>query len=93
MKYIPGDHYSGWHMDVGNTSSTSSRKVTFTIQLSDPSTYVGGDLTISSMDGNSEIRQQGTAIVFPSFVSHCVKKVESGTRYCLVGWVHGPSFR
>jgi len=93
MKYISGDHYDGWHMDIGNIGTTSSRKVTFTIQLSDPASYSGGDLIISSMENNSGIRLQGSATMFPSFVSHCVKKVESGTRYCLVGWIHGTPFR
>ncbi len=93
MKYTPGDHYDGWHMDVGNTTTTSSRKVTFTIQLSDPGEYDGGDLVISSMEDSPGIRQQGSATAFPSFVSHCVKEIESGIRYCLVGWIHGPTFR
>jgi PKHD-type hydroxylase len=93
MKYVPGDHYGSWHMDVGNTATTSTRKVTFTIQLSDPNDYSGGDLIISSMEGNPEIRNQGSATAFPSFVSHCVSKIDTGTRYCLVGWIHGPPFR
>ena len=93
MKYTPGDHYKSWHLDVGNTARTACRKVTFIIQLSDPSEYSGGDLNITGMKRDSQTRLQGSAIMFPSFVSHNVGEVTSGTRYCLVGWVHGPSFR
>ena len=93
MKYVPGDHYDEWHMDVGNTERTASRKVTFTIQLSDPEEYTGGDLKISSMESDPRVRTQGSATMFPSFISHSVRKVETGTRYCLVGWIHGPSFK
>ena len=93
MKYESGDHYEGWHIDIGNTPKAASRKISFVIQLSDTIDYSGGDLTIASMEKNTGIRSQGSATMFPSFVSHCVKTVEDGTRYCLVGWIHGPSFR
>jgi PKHD-type hydroxylase len=39
------------------------------------------------------IRQQGTAILFPSFAHHRVTPIESGERYCLVNWMQGPRFR
>jgi PKHD-type hydroxylase len=93
MKYNPGDHYEGWHIDIGNTPKAASRKISFVIQLSCPDEYSGGDLTIASMEENPSIKSQGSATMFPSFISHCVKSVTNGTRYCLVGWIHGPSFK
>ncbi len=35
----------------------------------------------------------GTMIIFPSYLMHCVREVTEGTRYVVVGWVHGNSFR
>tara|TARA_B100000700_G_scaffold210481_1_gene231393 strand:- start:14855 stop:15427 length:573 start_codon:yes stop_codon:yes gene_type:complete len=93
MKYVSGDHYSGWHMDIGNTPTAASRKISFIIQLSDPELYDGGNLIIESMDQGHGVRLQGSATMFPSFISHRVSEVVSGFRYCLVGWVHGPTFK
>ena len=41
----------------------------------------------------TEIRPRGSIIVFPSFVWHRVKPVTSGTRYSLVVWHLGRSFK
>ena len=40
-----------------------------------------------------EIRPQGSIVVFPSFVYHCVTPVTKGTRYSLVNWMCGAPFR
>jgi len=32
-------------------------------------------------------------IFFPSYTLHEVTPVTKGTRYTLVGWVHGPAFK
>lgn len=82
-----------WHMDVGPTNPT--RKLSFTIQLSSPSEYSGGNLEFMPEHGFDQeaIRQQGTLIVFPAFRLHRVTPVTSGTRYALIGWLHGNSFR
>jgi PKHD-type hydroxylase len=83
-------HYD-WHMDVGAPSST--RKLSLSIQLSDEADYDGGDLEF--MVHRSIIkapRTKGTAIFFPSFITHRVTKVTRGTRRSLVFWFHGPPF-
>lgn len=49
--------------------------------------------TISSDKLAVILRQQGTAILFPSFAHHRVTPIESGERYCLVNWVQGPRWR
>ena len=36
---------------------------------------------------------QGTAVAFPSFMSHCVEPVTKGERWSLVCWVAGAPFR
>jgi len=83
-------HYD-WHLDYG--SAFSNRKISFSIQLSDPSEYDGGMLEVTGMPPNEETRKKGTIILFPSYVRHRVTPVTRGTRYCIVGWVHGPHFR
>lgn len=69
------------------------RKLSISVQLSDPNDYEGGDFTINT--GNEIIlpREQGIGLVFPSYVLHGVKPVTSGTRYSLVAWVTGPVFK
>ena len=40
-----------------------------------------------------EAREQGSIIIFPSFVYHQVTPVRRGMRQSLVGWISGPTFR
>ena len=92
-KYDVGGKFD-WHMDITETIST--RKLSFTVQLSDPKDYKGGDLEF--FDGeetktNPEVRKKGTLIVFPSYTWHRITPITEGTRYSLVGWVHGNCFR
>jgi len=75
------------------------RKLSVTINLTDPSTYDGGDLMfdLGENDGGkitaSEAREQGSVIVFPSFLYHCVSPITKGTRYSLVNWALGRPFK
>jgi PKHD-type hydroxylase len=66
------------------------------IQLTDPSTYEGGNLIIcppvEQPDAN-ELRTQGTTIFFPSFLEHEATPVTKGTRYSLACWFDGPKWR
>jgi PKHD-type hydroxylase len=87
-----GDHYT-WHMDKGR-NSTSPRKLSLVLQLSDPSEYEGGDLEIFT--GNTPTvleKKKGIIHAFPSFVMHRVTPVTRGIRKTLVVWVSGPKFK
>jgi PKHD-type hydroxylase len=69
------------------------RKLSITLQLTDPLTYEGGDLVFYTRKPFVEASKvQGMLTVFPSFVAHEVAPVTKGTRHSLVGWVSGPSF-
>ena len=35
----------------------------------------------------------GRMVIFPSYLLHKVNPVTSGTRWAMVGWAHGASFR
>ena len=76
------------------------RKLSMTINLTDPTTYEGGDLMFDLGEHHAEnkitakeAREQGTVIVFPSFLYHCVSPVTKGTRYSLVNWTTGRPFK
>ncbi len=81
-----------WHSDFTG-GITSTRKISITIQLSAPEEYTGGGLEFSTMGELPFSRLQGTAIAFPSFLSHRVTPVETGVRRVVVAWVHGETFR
>lgn len=88
FKYEVGDHY-GWHTDWSPVNN-KKRKLSMTIQLSPDESYTGGDVEI--LDGpvsRAVPRDIGVATVFPSWVVHRVRPVESGTRWALVAWATG----
>jgi len=81
-------HYD-WHIDAGN-GEVSTRKISFTCQLSDPNTYTGCELIINNH--TSELvgtRECGSIHMFPSYMPHKVSPIISGNRYALVVWIHG----
>lgn len=87
----PGGKYDQ-HIDRG--LNTWTRKLSFTLQLSDPKDYVGGDLELYyGKDPTVPTKEQGFVTVFPSYVMHRVTPVTKGTRYSLVAWITGPSFK
>jgi PKHD-type hydroxylase len=87
-----GAHYN-WHVDLG-TSNAEPRKISLSLQLSDPAGYEGCRLVLEAGDGPyAAERARGTLIAFPSYVLHRVTPIESGTRKSLVIWVAGPEFR
>ena len=96
--YSKGEYY-GWHNDAGLSSVQSPndtiRKLSITIQLSDPEDYSGGEVQFMRDDGRTYFapKEKGTIIIFDSRVAHRARKVYSGTRKSLVGWVIGPRWK
>ena len=82
----------GWHLDCGEGPNTT-RKLSVSIQLSDPDAYEGGDLEFHAMPPLAFSRLQGAAILFPAFLSHRVTPITQGSRYSLVAFINGPPFR
>jgi PKHD-type hydroxylase len=91
--YDKGAHYD-WHIDAGS-NSYSPRKLSISVQLTDPKKYSGGELQI--MEGVNAIttceKKRGTIIAFPSYMLHRVTPVTQGIRKSIVAWVSGPPFR
>jgi PKHD-type hydroxylase len=84
---VPG-HYD-WHVDAG-PGEPSSRKISFTAQLSPPDAYEGCELIINN-NGSivSASKEQGSIHLFPSYMLHRVTPVTKGERFALVIWIHG----
>lgn len=92
--YCEGEYYN-WHNDEMRYADGSIRKLSFTLQLSDPSEYEGGDVQILESSSNELLimpKERGSITIFDSRLKHRVKKVTKGFRQSLVGWVIGPSF-
>lgn len=108
--YSEGEYY-GWHVDTsisvqhkntGNSevdfikqNSQKVRKLSFSLQLSDPEDYSGGELQLLSDENFSYFapKERGTIIIFDSRLRHRVRKVTSGCRKSLVGWIDGPTWK
>lgn len=81
--------------DFINENCEKVRKLSFSLLLSDPDTYEGGNLQLLDETGKSYIapRQRGTIILFDSRAQHRVQKVTKGVRKSLVGWCVGNRWR
>ena len=92
----PKDAFYSWHRDCDVTSKLY-RKLSVTVQLTNPLEYEGGDFQIKNFNqqsilSNENLRTRGTIIVFPSLLTHQVTKITKGTRQSLVQWYNGPDF-
>lgn len=84
------------HQDVFLAPLPTHRKLSVTVQLSNPDTYEGGDLQfldVGQHPNPKNIRAQGTVCIFPSLIFHEVTPITSGIRHSLAGWYEGPRWR
>ena len=82
----------GKHVDRGMNMPV--RKLSISIQLTNPEEYEGGELYLYDDDkGTLMDKTQGTLIMFPSYVLHEVMPVTKGERNSLVTWVTGKQFK
>ena len=94
--HAPAGHYD-WHADIG-PGMLSKRKISITVQLSDPSEYEGGTLELfrgGSMEGPfiEAEKNTGCVFIFPSYMMHRVTPVTKGTRKSFVLWLGGGHYR
>lgn len=89
------DQFYHDHLDLMYRSSNNAvRKLSFSVQLSDPDSYKGGNLLLKLSNKPTSVkRTRGTVIFFPSYVLHEVTPVEQGERKSLVGWATGPRWK
>jgi len=86
-----GNRADGLAQDFVNENIELVRKLSFSLQLSDPDSYSGGNVQIMDDSGASHIvpRKRGTIVLFDSRAQHRVLKVTKGHRKSIVGWVCG----
>jgi len=94
-----GSHYD-YHTDIiyGNQLPhymQFSRKLSFSLILSNPNEYTGGEFQLKTdTDKPITVEQtRGRLIGFPSWILHRVAPLQSGVRKSIVWWATGPKFR
>jgi len=84
-RYHDGMEY-GTHVDDPIMHNLRS-DVSFTLFLSDPQSYAGGELVMESSGGEQAYKlNRGDMIAYPSTTLHRVNPVTSGERMAAVGW-------
>ncbi len=90
-RYDPGMFYKS-HMDAALMGGVRGQPIrtdlSFTVYLTDPESYRGGEFVLQTPYGQERIKgKAGTAIAYPSTMLHWVEPVEEGSRISAVGWV------
>jgi len=85
----------GIAQDFMNENCEMVRKLSFSLQLSDPDDYEGGNVQLLDEAGNNYFapRRRGSVILFDSRTQHRVLKVTKGVRKSIVGWTVGPRWK
>ena len=86
----------GSHKEVYNAPDNEfmhgkARKLSMSIILN--SNFEGGDFEMKDLDEKISRLEEGSIIVFPSFIEHRVAPITKGVRYSLVCWFIGPPFK
>ena len=89
VRYEAGDEV-GLHIDLN--MEYSDRKLNALVQLSPEDAYGGGTLGFG-LPVVPACPEQGSLLVFPSWVPHRVTPVTAGIRHTAVGVALGPTFR
>ena len=95
LRYGSGGNFD-WHCDYGIAPEKNVwRKLSLSIQLSDPEDYEGGDLIIVDYcNRHCQLpKGKGNSIVFDSRCPHRAEPVTKGERLVMVGWASGPKLR
>lgn len=88
-RYDPGMGY-GWHVDNALMGEAPQTRIdlAFTLFLSDPESYEGGELEIDEPVGTRGFKlPAGAAILYPANSLHQVITVTAGRRDVAVGWL------
>jgi PKHD-type hydroxylase len=83
--YEPGMRY-GSHVDDALMQGVRT-DVSFTLFLSEPASYDGGELVIEGASGEDAVKlEAGSLVAYPSAALHRVAQVTRGVRLAAVGW-------
>lgn len=85
-----------WHIDLIGKESFTLRKISLAVYLSDRSEYEGGQIFFDIRENKTPNQtipmEQGSIVIFPSFLHHKVERITSGIRRSLVCKAYGPPF-
>ncbi len=85
-RYTPGMAY-GSHVDDALMGGKRT-DLSFTLFLSEPDSYDGGELLIEGHDGDTVVKPAaGCMVLYPTTDLHRVNEVTRGERLAVVGWV------
>ena len=85
-RYQPGHGY-GTHVDNALIGGVRT-DVSFTLFLSDPASYDGGELVIDTPSGEEAFKlEPGSLVAYPATALHRVAPVTRGERLAAAGWV------
>lgn len=89
-RYGPGMSY-GWHVDnalMGQGKAFNRSDLSFTLFLTDPGAYSGGELVLDTDEGERSLKlAAGSMVLYPSTYLHRVAEVTAGQRLAAVSWV------
>ena len=90
-RYRPGHSY-GTHVDdalmTGDEGVRFRSDLSFTLFLSDPASYTGGELSLDTRTGARQVKlRPGAMVLYASGSLHRVEPVTHGERLACVGWV------
>lgn len=85
-RYEPGMHY-GNHIDDPIIAGERA-DLSFTLMLSDPSEFDGGELVIETDDQSQAFKlARGELLLYPAHTLHRIETVSRGQRLAVVGWI------
>jgi PKHD-type hydroxylase len=85
-RYEPGMSY-GTHVDDAMMGGLRT-DLAFTLFLSDPESYAGGELVIEATVGEQPFKlAAGSLVLYPATTLHRVEPVATGQRLAAVGWI------
>ena len=85
-RYQPGHEY-GTHVDDALIAGQRT-DISFTLFLSDPTTYDGGELVIDTPSGQEAFKlAAGSLVIYAATALHRVAPVTRGERVAAAGWV------
>lgn len=86
-RYREGMDY-GFHTDTAVLSSGTRADLSFTLFLSDPASYDGGELALQTPLGEQRLKlEAGSLVLYSTGELHRVNPVTRGERLAVVGWV------
>lgn len=86
--------YGKYNQHTDTIFNGNVRKLSISVQLSDPDTYTGGNLNLyRDKKPTTMIKSRGSLVAFPSYTLHEITPITSGTRYSLISWITGVPFK